>query len=373
MTYSLRVHFHPSVSETVSQLTINGTINSNRHLALEDGLDERDEREDPDTSDQDEVERILRPPVCSPTRNQRVHETCNLLLFIIGLASASVVIMLMPGIIAPMICSDRASIIPGLRITRYFMCVQPRVLLDSSAAILEHKHQLDALERHVTSLVQDQLPEVILDHIHQALLHASKDIIGKRDFASLEGGGCVLPMLTTPPSMYQADSWALSWSLLPRNSPSISLTQSLQMNSCWCFKGSSGQLGIVLAELLLITHITIDHIPKDFTSNIQRAPHNVTVWGVVDGEENSRKARSLVYPAESSRRAPTYAGGLSFVELAHVQYDIHASNYIQTFPISHDVRKTGIHFGIVVAEIIDNWGGDSMCLYCVRVHGETLQ
>jgi hypothetical protein len=255
------------------------------------------------------------------------------------------------------------------------MCVQPRVLLDSSTAILEHQHQLDALERRVTSLVRDQLPEVILDHIHQALLHASKDIIGKRDFASLEGGGRALPMLTTPPSMYQANSWALSWSLLhfPRNSPSFSLTQSLQMNSCWCFTGSSGQLGIVLAELLLITHITIDHIPKDFTSNIQRAPHNVTIWGVVDGEENSRKARSLVYPAESSRRAPTYAGGLSFIELAHVQYDIHASNYIQTFPISHDIRKTGIHFGIVVAEIIDNWGGDSTCLYHVQVHGETLQ
>jgi hypothetical protein len=255
------------------------------------------------------------------------------------------------------------------------MCVQPRVLLDSTAAILEHQHQLDALERRVTSLVRDQLPEVILDHIHQALLHASKDIIGKRDFASLEGGGRVLPALTTPPSMYQASSWALSWSLLhfPRNSPSISLTQSLQTNSYWCFKGSSGQLGIVLAELLLITHITIDHIPKDFTSNIQRAPHNITVWGVVDGEENSHKVRSLVDPAESSRRAPTHASGLSFVELAHIQYDIHASDYIQTFSISHDIRKAGIHFGIIVAEIIDNWGGDSTCLYRVRVHGETLQ
>ncbi|KAJ8579250.1 hypothetical protein M405DRAFT_870517 [Rhizopogon salebrosus TDB-379] len=151
------------------QLIINRTINSNYYLVLEDGLDQR---EDPDTSDQDEVERILRPPPCPLTRDQRVHETRSLLLFIIGLASASVVIVLMPGIMAPMICSDRASTIPGLRITRYFMCVQPRVLLDSSTAILEHQHQLDALERCVTSLVRDQLPEVILDHIHQALLHA---------------------------------------------------------------------------------------------------------------------------------------------------------------------------------------------------------
>jgi len=291
-------------------------------------------------------------------------------LFLIGFTIAFAAIALIPGIMARLICSDKAKTIPGLRTTQYFMCIQPHILSDGSAAILEHQHRLDALERRFTLLVQDQLPEVIRDHIHKALIHASKDSIGRRDFAYLGGGGRVLPSLTMPPAMYQENSWSPLRS--PQNSPSISITQSLEMNSCWRFKGSSGQIGIILAELLLVTHITIDHIPKDFTSNIDQAPRNVTVWGVVDGEENYLKASLLVNPVESSRRAPTYAGGLSFVELAHIQYDIHASDYIQTFPISHDIRNTGIYFGIVVVEIVDNWGGDSTCLYRVRVHGETL-
>ncbi|KAG1883712.1 hypothetical protein F4604DRAFT_1575706, partial [Suillus subluteus] len=197
-----------------------------------------------------------------------------------------------------------------------------------------------------------------------------KDFTSRRDFASLEGGGHVLPGLTTPPSKYQDGYWPFLRS--PKNNPSIALSKSLEMNACWCFRGSSGQLGIALAEVLLITHVTLDHIPEDFTSNINLAPRDIIFWGVINGEENSHKVQSLIDASEIPPGAPAYAGGLSFIELAHIHYDIHSTQYIQTFPISQIIRNAGIHFGLVVAEFLGNWGGGSTCVYRVRVHGEPV-
>ncbi|KAI6008484.1 hypothetical protein EDC04DRAFT_2610980 [Pisolithus marmoratus] len=89
----------------------------------------------------------------------------------------------------------------------------------------------------------------------------------------------------------------------------------------------------------------------------------VLLWGMVDGEDNLAKYHSLCNSATgtlcellTARTAPALSHGMPFIPLVSFDYNIHATNHTQVFPIFDSVAATGMDFGVVVLEILDNWG-----------------
>ncbi|KAI6027731.1 hypothetical protein PISMIDRAFT_115906, partial [Pisolithus microcarpus 441] len=138
--------------------------------------------------------------------------------------------------------------------------------------------------------------------------------------------------------------------------------------SCWLLGGNSGQLGVSLPRVVRISHVVVDHIVSDTLT----APRQMILWGLVDGRENlalfrALRANSLDIPEK--RTFPAISGSFSFIPLSYFEYNTHASNLTQTFPVFPFVLDSGLDFGVVVLEILGNWGGMSTCLYRFRVYG----
>ncbi|KAG2029800.1 hypothetical protein BDR03DRAFT_879908, partial [Suillus americanus] len=114
------------------------------------------------------------------------------------------------------------------------------------------------------------------------------------DFALRTGGPLVIGGLTTQtsePASAQHSFWSLNFGSRDHwwNLPDIALTHNPQLALCWKVDAPHGQLGISLPETILITHVTIDHVSRDFTSYINLAPGTIYIWGVLDGEDNLAK------------------------------------------------------------------------------------
>ncbi|KAG2061386.1 hypothetical protein BDR06DRAFT_869933, partial [Suillus hirtellus] len=106
-----------------------------------------------------------------------------------------------------------------------------------------------------------------------------------QDFALRTGGSLVIDGLTTQtfePAAFHHPFWPslnfgsqdCRWNL-----PGIALTHNPQLALCWKVDAPHSQLGISLAETILIMHITINHISRDFTSHINLAPCTIYIWG----------------------------------------------------------------------------------------------
>ncbi|KIK27017.1 hypothetical protein PISMIDRAFT_93827 [Pisolithus microcarpus 441] len=146
----------------------------------------------------------------------------------------------------------------------------------------------------------------------------------------------------------------------------------MRSQSCWLLGGHSGQLGVSLPRVVRISHVVVDHIVDDTLT----APRQMILWGLVDGKDNFSLLRSLRAklagntPDLSEKRTfPAISGGFPFIPLSYFEYSIHAPNLTQTFPVFPFVSDSGMDFGIVVLEILGNWGGMSTCLYRFRVYG----
>jgi hypothetical protein len=188
--------------------------------------------------------------------------------------------------------------------------------------------------------------------------------------------GEVIARLTTR-STTAYSSWVSRWFGVGshRTSPSAALGDGA--GSCWLIPGKVGQLGVRLPNILRITHVAVEHAVQQQVSAAELAPRKMVLWGLVDGKENLAKFKYLRNSATgmlrelfTSRTGPGINEHLPFVPLASFDYNIHSDNHIQTFPVFDSVANAGMDFGVVVLEILDNWGGRSTCLYRFRVHAE---
>ncbi|KAA1478722.1 hypothetical protein DENSPDRAFT_788369 [Dentipellis sp. KUC8613] len=198
-----------------------------------------------------------------------------------------------------------------------------------------------------------------------------------RDYALEAGGAKVIPQFTTPDHVSRGifRSWYSPSAKVKKHPPNIALTEDLGHGSCWRFEGKSGYLGIALIEPVYITRLTIDHISRTTTSDIALAPRRMVLWGLVEGKEEYDSLRHLRRedsPVNSSfitsaAPLPSHQG---WIPLSSFTYDIHADFHIQTFSVWDRPQELGIEFGVVVLEVLDNWGANATCLYRVRVHGD---
>ncbi|KAI0696213.1 hypothetical protein C8T65DRAFT_583626 [Cerioporus squamosus] len=220
--------------------------------------------------------------------------------------------------------------------------------------------------------------EAYVQHVVSAAL---RDTVGRRDFALFQDGAAVIPKLTYPPPptrQPRASAPASAPALDGRGEPEAALDEDLHVGSCWLISGTSGQLGVGLHAFVSPTHVTVDHTPLEIAADIGRAPRRMILWGLVEGEQNIALYRDLqargerLHAAAPGREAPARDGNQLFVTLASFDYNVFAPSHVQTFPISSVAVEEGLYFGVVVLEILDNWGGESTCLYRLRVHGNRV-
>ncbi|KAI5998452.1 hypothetical protein EDC04DRAFT_2548592, partial [Pisolithus marmoratus] len=193
------------------------------------------------------------------------------------------------------------------------------------------------------------------------------------DYALRRNGGIVLSSLT---SFHAYDSW-VNRLLGKTRSAHAALEDDLQEGACWCLPERRGQIAVAFRDVVRITHVMLDHIQAGLTNATEIAPRKLLLWGLVDGEDNLVKYHFLRNSATGTLRelltahtAPALSRGMSFIPLLSFDYNIHAINHTQLFPILDSVTATNMDFGVVVLEILDNWGGELTCLYQVGIYGE---
>ncbi|KAI6098765.1 hypothetical protein EDD16DRAFT_1527123 [Pisolithus croceorrhizus] len=186
------------------------------------------------------------------------------------------------------------------------------------------------------------------------------------DYALWSNGGVVLSSLTSP---HRYDSW-VNRLIGKIGSVQAVLEDDLQEGACWHLPNRLGQIAIAFQDVVHVTHVMVDHIPAELTNAIEIAPHKLLLWGMVDGEDNLAKYHSLrsgttgpLRDLLTARMVPALSCGMPFVPLVSFDYNIHAANHTQLFPIPDSVVAAGMDFGVVVLEILDNWDGELMCLY----------
>ncbi|KAI5996626.1 hypothetical protein EDC04DRAFT_2585404 [Pisolithus marmoratus] len=206
------------------------------------------------------------------------------------------------------------------------------------------------------------------------LLHSSfsktrdaPDFSNLAEYASTRAGGDIVLPLTTPMILPRG---SLIHHLLRSGpqpgSPWAALGDDMRSQSCWLLGGKSGQLGVSLPRVVRINHVVVDHVVGDIITT----PRQMILWGLVDGRENlallhafRAKSTGDMLDISEKRTFPAISGGFTFIPLSYFKYNIHAPNLTQTFPVFPFVLDSGMDFGVVVLEILGNWGGVSTCLY----------
>lgn len=213
-------------------------------------------------------------------------------------------------------------------------------------------------------------PAALRGIVQEAALLARWGPVLRPDYALGADGARIMASLTSSRSERPPSSTI---------GPEVVIDEELTIGRCWT-TSDSGQLGISMPTLIYPHYVTIDHIPRQLAIDIGRAPRHLVLWGVVDGQSNVRKFRSLsTHDAISQvpfnlapygRSAPLVTANNAFVALATFEYDIVNDWPTQTFPVFDHIRDSQMDFGVFVLEIVDNWGGSDTCLYRVRIHGQ---
>ncbi|TFK59858.1 hypothetical protein BDN72DRAFT_780167 [Pluteus cervinus] len=196
--------------------------------------------------------------------------------------------------------------------------------------------------------------------LEEAVFKLSRDYTARLDFAFRFAGGKVIDKLTTL-ILYNSPSTRV-------NPPVVALNDDIRVGNCWPTHPSS-QLGISLAARVQVSHITVDHIAKELVPSTKQAPREVIVWGVIDSM-NSQYLHELENNltetiASLPRPNPLITGNRHLLPIAFLSYNISSFDDIQTFPIFDSVSKTPIVFSEIIADLVNNWGHETTCLYRV--------
>ncbi|KAL7279757.1 hypothetical protein ACG7TL_006164 [Trametes sanguinea] len=179
---------------------------------------------------------------------------------------------------------------------------------------------------------QQSVSPTLAAHIEEVVFNSLLPV-PLRDYALAADGGMVFDELT--------------WSFpgFASSPPELVLEDDMRVGRCWRFTGSRGQIAISLPVFIHPTHVSIDHIPRAIAADVGQAPRRMTLWGVIDGFENQERDHP-----------PLTKDEYIFVELADFVYNVTQVRPVQTFALREEVRQLGIDIGLVVLEIMDNWG-----------------
>nr|XP_046229049.1 uncharacterized protein sun2 [Scatophagus argus]XP_046229058.1 uncharacterized protein sun2 [Scatophagus argus] len=113
---------------------------------------------------------------------------------------------------------------------------------------------------------------------------------------------------------------------------------------CWAFHGVQGTLVISLSHPIMITHVTLDHLPRynSPTGRIDSAPKDFEVYGMKNDTEEGTLLGTFTYDENGEST--------------------------QTFKLP---KPSDVVYRFVELRVLTNWGHvEYTCLYRFRVHGQ---
>lgn len=138
-----------------------------------------------------------------------------------------------------------------------------------------------------TFAMVSSMEERVLTVMEGRILTNSKDRTGMQNFANVFTGADVIEALTSSThTSLDPRSGAVAWK------PETVISPGLEAGRCWSFSGTSGHIGISLADEIIVTNLTVEHIALDLAPNLNTAPKDMTLWGLLDDASEVRKFRS---------------------------------------------------------------------------------
>ncbi|XP_014906118.1 SUN domain-containing protein 3-like [Poecilia latipinna] len=153
-----------------------------------------------------------------------------------------------------------------------------------------------------------------------------------------------------PSAVHPKQRQTLNWFGIALHMPSVTpdvVLQGrtrLQPGECWGFEGSQGHLSIALSHRVIVSHVTLGHLPKMLspTGNSWSAPKEFSVYGMRDPEQEWTHLGTFLYNENGDP--------------------------LQTFELPSHRRAA---FRYIKLDISSNWGHVKYtCVYDFRVHGK---
>ncbi|PNS16066.1 hypothetical protein CAC42_4467 [Sphaceloma murrayae] len=200
----------------------------------------------------------------------------------------------------------------------------------------------------------------------------------ERNFLSAGLGAVIDPYLSSPTYHHpQPNILATLFTYLPftsvpgPNPPVTALMPWQETGDCWCAATSTTQGQAQLAALVVApidpSALVVEHVPAMSTLDIASAPREMEVWGLPSA--TILKAPTL---NDKDRKGdcvgPEPEEGKGWTCLGRAAYDLHAQNWVQTFPLDGQ----GQMVAKVVVRALGNWGAKRTCFYRVRLLGRTV-
>ncbi|KAI9310153.1 UNC-like C-terminal-domain-containing protein [Dichotomocladium elegans] len=195
-------------------------------------------------------------------------------------------------------------------------------------------------------------------YIAEALQTYHQDMLGIPDFALATRGGRIIRKLTS--STYDPRPfWKASITRIfgtsrgtVHHSPIIALLPDTHVGQCWPMAGSTGSLGVMMSEPIVVKAITVEYPSRQMGVNMTSAPKDIEVWGLpLDGYKETADWEYLVF-------------------LGSFTYEIAKNTPVQTFLVKAE-KPTIIKS--VLFRFKSNWGLDTYtCIYRIRVHGDVV-
>lgn len=239
--------------------------------------------------------------------------------------------------------------------------------------------RVEEVAGEVSGIVEQQSSGEDVSTLIESLVEEaiSKEQTSKADFALHSAGASIMLSLTSPtreiwPKNMRDRLIGLTMDIGfgVGSKAEEALSPDMHAGKCWPFNGQEGQLGVALAQRIYVEEITVHHIsPKAAVYDIASAPKEMEVWGKVEGAENAEKVAR--WRQSNPDDADTKVVG-TFIRLSAFSYDITIGKEAQTFPVDEAVADLEVDFGIVLLQVLSNWGGEYTCLYRLGVHGRRV-
>lgn len=187
------------------------------------------------------------------------------------------------------------------------------------------------------------------DSIDAVALNQYLDQSGRSDYALASAGARIISTGETQ-LVNAPNQWSQFFNCrLPENSnsngPHNVLQPSIHPGECFGFYGR-GEIHIKLVKAVFIDAVGIEHILPQMSpdSNIQNAPRQFNVYGVLDS-----------------------ADAANTIGLGSFRYDINKKRPLQLFAVAKNATTQRIDS--VRFEFLSNHGAENTCVYRIRVYG----
>ncbi|XP_077295448.1 sperm-associated antigen 4 [Arctopsyche grandis] len=177
------------------------------------------------------------------------------------------------------------------------------------------------------------------------------DKIDRCDYALESLGGKILSIGSTKLYVPKANniigelfSSILQLACNPSQRASLILKPSVFPGECWAFEGSTGTAVIQLYGPIIVSGVTLEHIPITITptGELSAAPKEFAILGLMDDNDEGFNFGKFIYDINDTPQ--------------------------QYFEVK---QKVLLPFNMVRFEVLSNWGNNKFtCVYRISIHGD---